>query len=378
MKYAELHCLSNFSFLRGASHPQELVERAAALGYEALAVTDECSVAGVVRAHEAARDCGLKLIIGAEFRLADGPKIVLLAANREGYGNLCELITRGRRRADKGRYELFRSDMAGGVPGCLALLIPGATVAADPDGNCGALEEADWFARCFGPRAWLAVELLYGSSDRTRLRQLRSLARSAALPMAAAGDVHMHVRSRRRLQDTLTAIRLGIPVAECGAALHPNAERHLRLRVRLAQIYPQPLLEETVRIASRCAFSLDELRYEYPDEIVPAGETVTTYLRKLVERGLQWRYGHAVPARVCEQIEHELSLIARLRYEPYFLTVYDIVRFAREQSILCQGRGSAANSAVCYAIGITEVDPARSSLLFERFISEERNEPPDI
>jgi error-prone DNA polymerase len=368
MNYAELHCLSNFSFLRGASHPEELIERAAALGYQALAITDECSVAGVVRAYEAARGRSIKLIVGAEFQLSDGPKLVLLAADRNGYGNLCELITRGRRRAEKGQYIVQRADFADGVPGCLALFVP-----ASSD-----LEDARWFAGCFGGRGWMAIELLYGSDDRGRLRALRSVAKAAGLPMVAAGDVHMHVRSRRRLQDTLTAIRLGKPVAECGHALYPNAERHLRLRVRLAQIYPPDLLDESLLIASRCTFSLDELRYEYPDEIVPPGETVTTYLRTLVERGLQWRYPDGAPPKVRGQIEHELALIAKLRYEPYFLTVYDVVRFAREQSILCQGRGSAANSAVCYALGITEVDPATSTLLFERFISEERNEPPDI
>ncbi|MHB8668025.1 MAG: error-prone DNA polymerase [Burkholderiales bacterium] len=367
--YAELHCLSNFSFLRGASHPEELVARAQQLGYSALALTDECSFAGVVRAHGAARECGLPLILGSEIRLADGPQLVLLATDREGYGNLSELITRGRRRGVKGRYVLETGDLDQGLPGCLALLIPGAVPA---------VSQARWLAERFSGNAWIAAELLCGPDDRARLAALRALGEASSLPLVAAGDVHMHVRSRRRLQDTLTAIRLCQPVGDCGHALYPNAERHLRLRLRLANLYPRELLEETVRIAARCAFSLDCLRYEYPEEISPPGITPSDYLRRLTEAGLAQRFPAGVPEKVRALVEHELALIAELGYEPYFLTVHDIVRFARSRDILCQGRGSAANSAVCYALGITEVDPARMSMLFERFISRERNEPPDI
>ncbi len=378
--YAELHCLSNFTFLRGASHPEELVQRAHALGYSALAITDECSLAGVVRAHLAAQDVGLKLLIGAEITLADaasaGPRLVLIAQDRAGYGNLSELVTRGRRSARKGAYRLTPADLDAGLPGCLALLAPGGD-SAGPS-NAGDFAHARWLAERFPGRAWIAAELLCGPDDRARLARLRTLARAADLPLVAAGDVHMHVRSRRRLQDTLTAIRLGQPVHACGKALHPNAERHLRLRVRLAQRYPATLLAETLRVAERCAFSLDELRYEYPAELVPAGETPATHLRKITEAGLAWRFPHGTPPHVRAQVEHELALIAELAYEPYFLTVHDIVSFARTRGILCQGRGSAANSAVCYALGITEVDPAHMSMLFERFISRERNEPPDI
>jgi len=367
--YAELHCLSNFSFLRGASHPEELVARAHQLGYSALALTDECSFAGVVRAHAAAKECGLPLILGSEIQLADGPQLVLLATGREGYGNLSELITRGRRRGVKGRYVLESSDLDQGLPGCLALLVPGAV----PD-----VPQARWVAERFAGRAWIAAELLCGANDKARLAALRELGAACGLPLAAAGDVHMHLRSRRKLQDTLTAIRLGKPVAQCGQALYPNAERHLRLRLRLANLYPRELLDETVRIAARCAFSLDCLRYEYPEEIVPPGATPSGHLRALTEMGLSRRFPEGVPHKVHALVEHELELIAELGYEPFFLTVHDIVSFARERNILCQGRGSAANSAVCYALGITEVDPARMSMLFERFVSRERNEPPDI
>jgi len=367
--YAELHCLSNFSFLRGASHPEELVARAHQLGYGALAITDECSFAGAVRAHAAAKECGLPLILGSEIQLADGPKLVLLATDRDGYGNLSELITRGRRRGVKGRYALETKDLDQGLPGCLALLVPGAAPA---------VPHARWLAERFPARAWIAAELLCGANDRTRLAALRALGEACALPLAAAGDVHMHLRSRRRLQDTLTAIRLCKPLAQCGQALYPNAERHLRLRLRLANLYPRELLDETLRIAARCTFSLDCLRYEYPEEIVPPGATPSGHLRALAAAGLARRFPEGVPHKVHALVEHELELIAELGYEPYFLTVHDVVSFARSRNILCQGRGSAANSAVCYALGITEVDPARMSMLFERFVSRERNEPPDI
>ncbi|MBI5016783.1 MAG: error-prone DNA polymerase [Deltaproteobacteria bacterium] len=378
LPYAELHCLSNFTFLRGASHPEELLERADALGYAALALTDECSLAGVVRAHVAARGRTVKLLLGSELGLEGGPRLVLLAADREGYGNLSERITRGRRSAPKGSYRLTRDDLLSlrsspsgphALPGCLALLLPGAV----PD-----VEEARWVAETFGDRAWLAVELHCGPDDRARLADLRELGRAVGLPLVAAGDVHMHVRGRRALQDILTAIRLGLPVAEAGYALYPNGERHLRARQRLARLYPEDLLAETLRVAERCSFSLTELRYEYPEEVVPPGETPAAYLRRLTEEGMGRRWPEGAPGKVLGQVEHELSLIAELGYERYFLTVHDIVRFARSRGILCQGRGSAANSAVCFCLGITEVDPARLETLFERFLSRERNEPPDI
>jgi error-prone DNA polymerase len=365
--YAELHCLSNFSFLRGASHPEELVERARALGYRALALTDECSLAGVVRAHQAAKECGLPLILGSEIRL-ENCKLVLLATDRRSYGAISTLITTGRRRSKKGQYSLTRADVASlQGTGTLVLWIPGTDCSPGP-----------WLAEHFRGDAWIAAELHCGPNDRARLEALKQLSRKSALPLVAAGDVHMHVRSRRRLQDVLTAIRLGKPVAQCGQALFPNAERSLRLRVRLAQLYPAELLAESVAIAERCRFSLDTLKYEYPDELVPPGHTPASWLRKLTEDGLRWRFPAGVPAKVANLVEHELRLIAELAYEPFFLTVHDVVSFARSKGILCQGRGSAANSVVCYALRITEVDPERMNTLFERFVSRERNEAPDI
>ncbi len=375
--YAELHCLSNFSFLRGASHPEELVERARAQGYAALAITDECSLSGIVRAHLAARRAGLPLVIGSEVTINDGTKLVLLATDRASYGNLAQLITRGRRSAQKGSYALSPDDVAAFAAGLLALWVPPCPTPISGDGST--LVTARWVAAIFPGRAWIAVELFARAGDRARLAHCAALARQTGLPQVAAGDAHMHVRARRALQDTVTAIRVKKPLAECGYALHPNGERHLRSRARLATIYPPELLAETVTIARRCAFSLDELRYEYPEEIVPEGQTPASHLRRLTDEGLARRYGEAhCPPDVRAMIEHELALIAELGYEPYFLTVHDIVAFARARGILCQGRGSAANSAVCYALGITEVDPARIAMLFERFISRERNEPPDI
>lgn len=367
--YAELHCLSNYSFLRGASYPEELVGRAHALGYRALAITDECSVAGAVRAHQAAGPLGLALIIGSEFHLDDGGRLVVLACNRCGYARLCRLITHGRRHADKGHYRLQYDDFEGRLADCLVLLC----VQPDtPDRVAG------WLAEHFAGRAWLAVAMLRDGRDPARLQHSEDLARRHGLPRLAAGDVHMHVRGRRALQDLLSAIRLNRQVAELGHARLPNGERHLRRPDELASLYPRELLGETLRAAARCRFSLDELRYQYPDDVTPAGMTPRDYLRALTEQGIARRWPAGCPDRVRAQIEHELALIAELDYEPYFLTVWDIVRYARGRGILCQGRGSAANSAVCYCLGITEVDPSRMNLLFERFISRERNEPPDI
>ncbi|WP_374537349.1 error-prone DNA polymerase [Chitinimonas taiwanensis] len=380
-EYAELHCLSNFSFQRGASSAPELVERARTLGYRALAITDECSLAGVVRAHEAVKAAQAEvsqdpsqpappaLIIGSEFTLQDGLRLVLLAPDREAYGDLSELITVGRRRADKGSYQLDRADVARLSSRVLALWLPP---------RAAQLADAHWFAHTFPERAWLAVELFQQADDRQVLSELQALAEAAGLRCVAAGDVHYHLRSRRMLQDMLSATRLGKPVADCGLALFPNGERHLRQRLALARLYPAELLAETLHIAARCQFSLDSLRYEYPLELVPAGQTPDSHLAKLVEAGLRRRYPQGTPDKVAAQIEKELGLIAELAYAAFFLTVEDTVRFARSQGILCQGRGSAANSAVCYALGITEVNPDEGNLLFERFLSKERNEPPDI
>ena len=369
-RFAELHCLSNYSFLRGASHPDELVAEAARLGYRALALTDECSLAGVVRAHLEARKHAIHLIIGSEFRLEDGLKLVFLATNRNGYGNLSALISQARRQAEKGDYRLTRTDLEMYHPqDCLALWLPGDPPQAD-DGR--------WLKERFGGDLWLGIGRFLSGRDGERFAQARSLSQQLGIPPVACNDVHMHHPSRRALQDTLTAIRLKRPLSQLGYALFPNGERSLRPLSRLARLYPPEWLRETLVLAERCHFSLDELRYEYPRELVPEGHTPNSWLRHLTEAGMGGRWPDGPPAKVRKQIEHELALIADLNYEAYFLTVHDIVRHARELGILCQGRGSAANSAVCFCLGITEVDPARLDLLFERFISRERDEPPDI
>jgi error-prone DNA polymerase len=386
--YAELHCRSNFSFLTGASHPEELVERAQSLGYSALAITDECSVAGVVRAHAEAERCQLHLIIGSEMQLhlpdsgTPHARLVLLAQTRRGYGNLSHWITVARRRAGKGSYLAHPGDVEGkvpnaptlaGLPDCLALLVPHAGQPFEE-----VFAHAMWLKTWFQQRAAIAIELLHRAGDPELVDMVRRVAHFTDLPIVAAGDVVMHLRSRKPLQDTLTATRLGLPVAQCGLALASNAEQHLRSRGRLAALYEPQWLENTLELAGRCRFSLSELKYEYPEEIVPPGETPTSTLRKLTYAGVPKRFPGGLPDEIRAQIEHELALIRQLRYEPYFLTVADIVRWARDQHILCQGRGSAANSVVCYCLHVTEVDPKRASLLFERFISAERNEPPDI
>lgn len=371
--YAELHCLSNFSFQRGASHPQELVHRAHELGYSALALTDECSVAGVVRAHAEAKKLQLKLLLGAEFAL-DGFRLVVLARNVEGWGNLCEFISAARREAEKGTYLCSRaaSDFAL-LRDCEILLAPEHGLSLED-----LCERAEWAQALFPGRLWLAVELVLDGSDDLWLHTLQQAGDVTGVPLVAAGDVHMHARSRKPMQDVMTAVRLGQPVGECGFALQSNAERHLRQRMRLAQVYPRELLERTLEVADRCTFSLEEIKYKYPLETVPEGLTAQQALRKFTIEGARDRYPGGVPWRVRKQLVRELDLISDCGYEMYFLTVHDIVRFARSQGILCQGRGSAANSAVCYCLGVTAVDPTRSHLLFERFISRERKEPPDI
>ena len=396
--YAELHCRSNFSFQIGASHAEELVERAHALGYSALAVTDECSVGGLVRAHGEARKRGLKLIAGAEFVLEDGAppdaaadtgpdgaavpaarwRVVALARDRRGWGQLCSFITACRRAAPKGHYRVGWGDLtAARLAGCEILLAPDRLTRSAI--TMEALQHHLTMGKSqFGAHFWLAAELLHGLDDDLWLAQLSDASAATGVPLLAAGDVVMHVRSRKLLHDVLTAVRLGAPVAQCGFGLQPNAEAHLRPRLRLAALYPPALLAATLTVAGRCTFSLDELRYEYPRETLLPGCTPAQTLRRHTWDGAAHRYPGGIPAGVQQQVEHELALIAELKYEMYFLTVHDLVVFARSRAILCQGRGSAANSAVCYCLGITEVDPSRMSVLFERFISRERNEPPDI
>ena len=380
--YAELHCRSNFSFGLGASLPEELVERAHALGYSALALTDECSVAGMVRAHTEAKKIGLKLLPGSVFRVQQSAQesfeLIALARNLNGWGNLCEFITAARRAAPKGEYRvtLEHSDFTL-LHDCELLFLPQRRRYTEDEVTALAALLRQ-LAERFGACLWLALELLHGVDDALWQQLLTQVSAASAVPLVAAGGVLMHVRSRKPLHDVLTATRLHLPLSQCGQVVQRNAEAHLRQRVRLGQIYARTLLENTLEVAARCAFSLDEIRYQYPLETVDPGQTPTQTLARLTWEGAGARYPQGIPASVQQQVEHELALIAELRYEMYFLTVHDIVRFARSRRILCQGRGSAANSAVCYCLGVTEVDPARINVLFERFISRERDEPPDI
>ena len=370
--YAELHCLTNFTFLRGASHPEELVERASALGYTALAITDECSMAGVVKAHIAAKRCQLKLIIGNELTLEDGTKIILLAKNRQGYGELCHIITLARRRAKKGQYQVTLKDFKGSTEHLIAIWIPQHQQRLEPGGRPSALKTL------FGDRLWLGAVRALDGFDHVQTEDLKAIASAHTLPIVACGDIQMHESNRKPLLDTLCAIRHGCSVQSAGRLLQSNAERYLKTRAELTELYPQQWLFNTRNIAEACTFSLDELRYEYPKELVPTHQTPASYLSSLTWAGANQRWPDGIPDTVAVQIKKELDLINELNYEYYFLTVFDIVRFAKSRDILCQGRGSAANSAVCYCLEITEVDPAQMNLLFERFISKERDEPPDI
>ena len=302
--YAELHCVSNYTFLRGASDPEELVHRAAQLGYAALAITDECSVSGIVRAHLAARDAGIRLLVGSEFRLACGLGLVLLAQTLSGYESLCGLITRARRAAPKGEYRLARDDFPAATEGLLALWLP----AMEPSA-----EEGAWLDARFPGRAWIAVELHKGPGDAARIEALAALGDRLRLPLVATGDVHMHRRRRKRLQDVLAAIRLRVPVSRAGRRLQPNGERYLRPIGRVAAIPPPRFLAATLDIAARCAFSLDEIRYEYPRELVPAGDTPTSHLRALAFEGLARRYPAGPPASVAATVIIVLAVMILMR-----------------------------------------------------------------
>jgi error-prone DNA polymerase len=392
--YAQLHTLSNFSFQRGASHPGELVRRAYNLGYEALALTDECSVAGVVQAHVALREhlqeaAGLerespgrrvrafRLLWGSEFLLPGG-RLVALARNTFAWGDLCEFITAARRQAPKGTYAVdwATSDWAL-LAGCECLWVPRRdTPQALSAATLG--DDLRQVQACVGGRLWLGVALSGELGDDLWLTLLRQVGAQCGVPLVAADGVVMHRRSRQRLHDVMTAVHEGRPIAECGFALPSNAQRHLRYRARLAQVYPPELLDATRVVAARCRFELDAIQYNYPLESVPRGQTPIGALTRLTLRGARRRYPQGLLPAHRAQIAKELQIIAAKRYEMFFLTVEDIVRFARSQGILCQGRGSSANSLVCYCLHITEVSPERSSMLFERFISMARHEAPDI
>ncbi|MEM7306474.1 MAG: error-prone DNA polymerase [Planctomycetota bacterium] len=382
--YAELQVTSNFTFLTGASRPEELVQRAAELGHRAAAIADRNTLSGVVRAHVAAREAGIPLAVGCRlaFELEEGaPEVLVFPCDLAAYGRLCRLLTRGKRRAPKGECHLGLDDLDGHVEGLLALAVPPAPPLRD---ELGAGFEAALrkLGELFGNGCLsLAASAPFGPDDRGWLARLDELARGAGVPLAATNDVHYHDPTRRPLQDVLVCIREGCTIDRAGFRLFPNAERHLKSPDEMARLFREHpgALARSVEIAERAArFGLEELRYRYPDEICPPGRTPIQHLAELAWAGAERRYPAGVPAKVRGLVEHELRLIEELEYAPYFLTVHDLVVYARSRGILCQGRGAAANSAVCYCLGVTAVDPDRIDLLFERFVSKERNEPPDI
>lgn len=370
--YAELHCLTNFSFLRAASHPEEQIQRAAELGYQALAITDECSIAGVVRAWRQREHLKLniKLIIGSEFYI-DGHNLVLLAKNALGYQQLCRLITRARRRSEKGEYCVYLKDLSATLlSDCLCLY---ALPRFGSD-----LSTLKHLKHQFPTRLWLLAENSLDNGAAAYMSRIADCAVTHKLPIVASSQPLMHVPSRKLLHDCLTAIRANKSIEQVRHLLKANAENHLRSRKKLSRLYPIAWLDQTIIIASQCTFELNSICYNYPKDTLPGQYSAEEYLALLVKQGVQKRFGKNVSIDILSTIEKELALIKLKKYEHYFLTVYDIVRFAKSRGILCQGRGSAANSIVCYCLGITEVNPQEASLLFERFISESRNDPPDI
>jgi error-prone DNA polymerase len=382
--YAELQVTSNFSFLRGAAHPEELAAQAAALGHAAIALTDRNTLAGVVRGHLGAKTAGIRFIVGARLDLADAPSLLCLPTDRAAYGRLSRLLSLGKRRAAKGTCHLTQADLTApdGVfargAGQILLALPPEDFPEDFSETYSIFLNV--LSNNLEAECYLAASHLYRGDDADRLARLAALAARCGTPLVATNDVHYHIAERRMLADVTTCIREHCTVDNAGYRLAANAERHLKPAAEMARLfrdYPQAVAR-TVDIAGRCAFSLDELRYEYPSDPAPDGRSPDSELARLARAGAARHYRDGVPDRVVTQIDHELALIAQLGFAPYFLTVHDIVRFARSRGILCQGRGSAANSAVCYCLGITAVDPARLDLLFERFISAERNEPPDI
>ncbi len=378
--YAELQVTSNYSFLRGASHPDELVLQAAVLGHSAIAITDRNSLAGVVRAHVAAKQHNIQLIVGTRLDLEDAPSLLCYPTDRAAYGRLCQLLTLGKRRAEKGDCHLFLEDLLEGEifeagKGQVMIAIP-----PDEELDQAYTNHLALLKNNFKKDFYLSVKHNYSGNDNQRIAGLSQLAKGLFIPLVAVNDVHAHTPERRVLQDVLTCIREHTTIHEAGFLLHHNAERHLKPpeeMTRLFADYPDAITN-TQKIVQKCQFNLDELRYEYPIDPTSQGRTPQEELDYQTRLGMKERYPDGVPLKIREQIEHELTLIGELGFAPYFLTVHDIVRFARSRNILCQGRGSAANSAVCYVLGVTSVDPTRIDVLFERFVSAERDEPPDI
>ncbi|MGK9128396.1 error-prone DNA polymerase [Olivibacter sp. SA151] len=380
MDYTELQVTSNFSFLRGASHPEELVEQAAALGYGSMAITDHNTLAGIVRAHSAAKKHGLRIIPAARLNLADGPPLLAYPTDRDAYARLSALLTEGNRRTEKGKCELYKADVYRYAEGMIFISLPPVDLDDEFDFGEDFRRELLEYKKAFGRQLYVAASWLYRGSDAKRLYRIGELEADFGIPMVATNDVHFHSPERRQLQDIVTCVREKKTIYNAGYLLYGNAERYLKPAGEMERLfgkYPQAI-ENTRRIAEACRFNLDSLKYVYPREIMPDGRTPLEELTRLAWQGAYDFFGDPLPEKVSSAIVHELKFIAEMDYAPYFLTVYDIVREARSRGILCQGRGSAANSTICFCLGITAVNPTKFDLLFERFISSARNEPPDI
>jgi error-prone DNA polymerase len=380
MSYTELQVTSNFSFLRGASHPQELVEQAAALGYKAIAITDRNTMAGIVRAHAAAKSNGIRFIPGCRLDLQDGPSLLAYPVDRPAYARLCNLLTIGNMRTEKGSCDLFKTDVYHYAKGMKLIVVPPVSLNSRFDFEEDFKLALQEYRHEFGSDLYLAASRHYQGHDSKYLYQLAQLSKEFHVPLVVTNDVHYHEPSQRELQDILTCIREKCTIYNAGFKLHPNAERFLKPVIEMQRLFRQypDALQRTQEITEACTFTLDSLEYQYPEEITSEGRTPQEELTMLAWQGARDYYGEDIPGKVTQAIKHELTFIEQMNYAPYFLTVYDIVKYARSRNILCQGRGSAANSTICFVLGITSVDPTKFDLLFERFISAARNEPPDI
>ena len=380
MDYTELQVTTNFSFLRGGSHPEEIIERAVALGYRDIAITDRNTLAGIVRAHVAARDKPIRFIPGCRLDLLDGPSLLAYPTDKEAYARLSAILTQGNLRAEKGECHLYKKDVYSQAEGLKLIVLPPDKLNENFEFDPAFVQVLEEYKNAFGHDLYLGASFSYSGDDHKKLYRLSQLADRLAIPMVATNDVHYHAKERRELQDILTCVREKCTIQTAGFRLHANAERYLKPveeMHRLFKEYPDAILR-TKEIAEACSFSLDQLKYLYPEEITSEGRQPQEELVHLTWEGAKERFGEDLPEKIQKTLEYELGFIGRKNYASYFLTVYDLVRFARERDILCQGRGSAANSAVCYCLGITSVDPSTSNLLFARFMSDARDEPPDI
>src|SRR5690606_5800819 len=380
MGYIELQVTSNFSFLRGASHPDELMEQAALLGYQVLAINDRNTFAGIVRAHVAAKKHGIRLIPSCRLDLLDGPSLLAYPTDRAAYGRLSTLLSVGNLRAEKGQCHLYRKDVYEHAEGLKFVVLPPEKLNAAFCLDMAYMQDIRDYQDNLGSDLYLGINKLYRGDDAKMIFRLHQLAKELKIKLVALGDVYYHSPERRELQDVLTCIREKCTIHNAGFKLHANAERYLKPAEEMERLFRQypEAIAHTEEIARACSFSLDSLEYVYPAELAPDGRTPQEELVRLTWEGARAKFGEDIPKHILDTINMELEFIERKNYASYFLTIHDYVRFARERGILCQGRGSAANSTVCFCLGITSVDPSKIKLLFARFMSDARDEPPDI